>query len=543
MCCSEIWIQKRHVLWWLPVIVLVLLTASAGATTTPCADKYNPDTPINAKYQVSFDESTVWQVRGGTVSFTITGLDPQKPENGTIVACLRSEPTDPNQPNNWSGSLPLVPNRIDNPEKKNGITFAVTIPEDGSWYLAPFYPTLKLRVIVSEPTDSPPIVLDVIREIKISPPWFAALLSVLFVIVAGVVLSKFAIFLEVPGTNIFLRIISTAKGWASLAQFQIILWTLVIGAGAVYVMALRGSLIQISGGVLQLLGIAGVATVSSQIKSSQQTQSPSTLLPPGQINNLSYVQGSLGTSEVTLTWLVPTSGGMPSAYTIQFKPKNKTSWFTASSTVTKTKFMLVGLQAQTEYDVQVFATNSSGSGVPMINVVTTHVDNPTQYSLPTVKGLRPNGKVTADTVPLAWDFSMNNIQYKVEYRVHDSDETWQTYSVSNATTTVMLNLKANTAYDFRVYATDNAKRGPYSDICSVITGTRIPRWSDIVTETTREAEIDVTRVQMLFFTVITACFVTIKIVSSSIIPEIPETYVTLMGISNGVYITAKFFNR
>jgi len=64
-----------------------------------------------------------------------------------------------------------------------------------------------------------------------------------------------------------------------------------------------------------------------------------------------------------------------------------------------------------------------------------------------------------------------------------------------------------------------------------------------VTDTDRPAETDVTRVQMLFFTVISACFVAQKIAFSGAIPEIPGSYVTLIGISNGVYLTAKFAAR
>jgi hypothetical protein len=56
----------------------------------------------------------------------------------------------------------------------------------------------------------------------------------------------------------------------------------------------------------------------------------------------------------------------------------------------------------------------------------------------------------------------------------------------------------------------------------------------------RKREIDVTRVQMLFFTLITATFVAVKILVSSEIPDIPQGFLLLMGISNGVYLTAKF---
>lgn len=52
--------------------------------------------------------------------------------------------------------------------------------------------------------------------------------------------------------------------------------------------------------------------------------------------------------------------------------------------------------------------------------------------------------------------------------------------------------------------------------------------------------IDVTRVQMLFFTLITAAFVVLKVVSSYEIPPIPDGFMTLMGISNAVYLGSKF---
>lgn len=72
-----------------------------------------------------------------------------------------------------------------------------------------------------------------------------------------------------------------------------------------------------------------------------------------------------------------------------------------------------------------------------------------------------------------------------------------------------------------------------------------PRWSDlIVNETTMKdgtkvREIDVTRFQMLLFTLITAAFVLMNVLTTYVIPEIPTGFLTLMGISNGVYLGAK----
>lgn len=75
--------------------------------------------------------------------------------------------------------------------------------------------------------------------------------------------------------------------------------------------------------------------------------------------------------------------------------------------------------------------------------------------------------------------------------------------------------------------------------------TQIPRWSDlIVNESVKDdgtvtREIDVARFQMLLFTLITAAFVLMSVVTTYVIPEISTGFQTLMGISNGVYLGSK----
>jgi hypothetical protein len=68
-----------------------------------------------------------------------------------------------------------------------------------------------------------------------------------------------------------------------------------------------------------------------------------------------------------------------------------------------------------------------------------------------------------------------------------------------------------------------------------------PRWSDLIVndQNTAVREIDVARVQMLLFTLISAVFVIAKVIAAYVIPEIPVGYLTLMGISNGVYVGSK----
>src|SRR6185312_16449655 len=69
---------------------------------------------------------------------------------------------------------------------------------------------------------------------------------------------------------------------------------------------------------------------------------------------------------------------------------------------------------------------------------------------------------------------------------------------------------------------------------------RKPMWSDlVVNEVNGQRDIDVTRVQMLYFTLITAAFVVMRVLTTYVIPEIPQGFQILMGISNAVYFGSK----
>jgi len=70
---------------------------------------------------------------------------------------------------------------------------------------------------------------------------------------------------------------------------------------------------------------------------------------------------------------------------------------------------------------------------------------------------------------------------------------------------------------------------------------RRPNWGQLLKSgaATDEMEVDVTHVQMLVFTLVTATFVAVKVAVSYEIPEIPDNFLLLMGISNGVYIAGR----
>ena len=68
-----------------------------------------------------------------------------------------------------------------------------------------------------------------------------------------------------------LLLIVSQSGYASLSQFQIVLWTFLIGASAIYVMALSGELIEITNGTLILLGISGAAAIGAKVHGANES--------------------------------------------------------------------------------------------------------------------------------------------------------------------------------------------------------------------------------------------------------------------------------
>ena len=105
-----------------------------------------------------------------------------------------------------------------------------------------------------------------VLPVGVTSVWFSVTLVIAFFIGLLLAINLFSQHRDLPRTNPVLRVIATRDGYGSLSQFQIMLWTLLIGAGAIYVMALSGNLIGITNGALVLLGIAGGASLLARVK-------------------------------------------------------------------------------------------------------------------------------------------------------------------------------------------------------------------------------------------------------------------------------------
>lgn len=546
----------------------------APAQADDPASKPAPAPPATVERPVSqpvFERDRLYQAPGGEIRFVIPGTLDAQPK--TLRACMRWKP--PGSPVGTTTpcqdpakiELPVYPiGQVLNPP---GTTYALIVAgrpagksSEGYGVLG-IVPAAQLEIVAEDPVKTG---WHVVRDFGITSRLLAACNAILAVVIAGALLYSFALYLNVPGPpvpetstkgdfirralrgfSIPLRIISKANGWASLSQLQIVLWTFVVGAGAIYVMTLTGSLIPISTGTLALLGIAGAAGVLSEVKNNQQDQS-SMVSPPGPVTS-PELEGPPRENEITVVWSPPVGAAPPLAYLVQYEDPPDT-WRTVSRDLRQTRLRIVGLSPGTAYRIRILASNAAGLGAEtLVAARTAAAAAPAQPLAPAVTGLTTEGDPTGTSLALVWDPAVNPAgpggapaptpTYAVDRRPHDGDAPWTSIAKGLATNAfVASKLTANTAYDFRVRT--ETPLGAWSSVATFRSGVRIPKWSDIVTDTDRPGEIDVTRVQMLFFTVISAVFVSLNIIRSGAIPEIDPTYVTLMGISNGLYVTAKF---
>ncbi len=450
------------------LFAIVSLAPLSSHAADPCNDG---PAVLNSVISISLDSSTAWQPRGGQIRF-IVDSKAEALKDVEILACFRwSGPND--APYAYLGPAPVQAVEYTSTSTTSRAVYSVLVPDKLKEVAVPWYqrfaggappgspvrfdaamivPLADLQIIVLDKTGKR--IATSVQEVGITSVWAARTITLIAVAIAMALLYFWAKARQVPGRSVLMRLISTREGYASLSQFQIMLWSFLFGAGAVYVMGLSGGLINIPSGALVLLGIAGATTVGAKIKTANENApSPPNAMPapastpPGPVTNLKTSAQS--DSGVALTWDSPSAatGGPVVSYRIEYSISPTKDWRLATASATNTSFRVTRLRPATKYEFQVFAQNGAGSS--------------------------PGVSATDET--------------------------------------------------------------PAAAIAK-----RQPRWSDLVVTAVHPGEIDVTRVQMLFFTLISAGFVALKLFNSYVIPDIPDGFMLLMGISNGVYLSAKY---
>jgi len=540
--------------WVICVAALLGLAFSISATraqpTSPgCGDPIKPNPVANPNVSIALDGNTAWQPRGGTVSVTVRGNGASL--SGADVMVCFGWPAK----GWWTTTFPERARVSVAKFDTNSVTYNVIVPPDLAWAPASWryrtalwlVPLAAMRVMVSGGPATPPV--DAQLLVGITYPPLALLLAAATVAIAFVVFYAFARNRGVPGKGLLLWMISTPNGVASLSQAQIVLWTFLIGAAAVYVMALSGVLINISDSTLVLLGIAGVATVGAKLQDyRQRDQADGRMAVPGPVLNLDQV-GTATDTEVRLAWAPPTSGGPVTHYVVEYRvaPVERAAdhpvWSVVNEPIVVPHVTVLNLMPGTTYQFRVRAANSGGPGdpastdqIPMLPPAQVAADAPGQ-----IGGLYVAEAPTIDEVKLAWSEPDGApTSYVLQYREHDTVGAWVPVAPAPTRTQhAVTGLASGVRFDFRVAAVNAAGQGCWSAVVTSRT-LRDPQWSDLVVTGPGRGQVDVTRAQMLFFTLVAGLFVGLKVLTSYVIPEIPQGILLLMGISNGVYLTAKF---
>lgn len=164
---------------------------------------------------------------------------------------------------------------------------------------------------------------------------------------------------------------------------------------------------------LVVTGVNSVGTGSPSAILSVSTTSG--LIAPGQVLALTGTNAT--SSSIALTWSAPASGGAPSSYVVQYRATGNSNWTTAASGITTTAFLLNGLTAATSYDVQVSATNNTGTGTPSTVftattlAATTSITSVTWNIVPTGPYVHGSGAIAVNahivpaTAPVQFGFS------------------------------------------------------------------------------------------------------------------------------------------
>ncbi len=422
-----------------------------------------------------------WQPVGGEFDFIVSSSKPIPPD-ALIKVCFRWKLTR-GDPGRFfeGGNIHLL-----EPANDRTLKIAATVPEircrPSRFFSTPpsdacpnpsnrvadyavlgiAVPRADARILVFDSDQSP--LIDLVTTVGITQLWFA--IATVAVVIASILFILWLVcrwrLPDVAKAKPLLCLITTRRGYASLSQFQIMLWTFVVLASSVYVIALSGDLIEITTGTLVLLGISGGATVAAKIKSESDEGKDVTVPDP----------------------------------------------VAAAEQVAIAKFDVDRLNEKLQHAATPTAVENANADLQEARAVLEQAEAMAALADATATAVKARGALAAAP--------------------DDATKATAMAAIQNADKAV-----ADRRRELAMAAAEAVKARRV----------RHPLLSDLVMEEVYGREIDVTRVQMLCFTLVTALFVGLSVVANFVIPEIPSGYLILMGISNGVYVGSKYSAR
>jgi hypothetical protein len=256
--------------------------ASPDRNNCPSRPVAGVENPVNV--MVALDPDTLWRPRGGEVHFTINSRNGGTVAVQAVQVCMGwSLPFGERPASGVSHALSPSPLVRSISAGGSAAVFGAMVPNlpsvpspwpfhllDGGdlTYTAAYTVPVADMVVAVTLGDGTTKAL-VLLPVGVTSVIYAVVLVALCVVGFFLVAWAFVRRAPIPGRNVALKLICTQDGFASLSQFQILLWTVTIGASAVYVMVLSGNLINLTDGTLVLLGIAGGAALLARVPGGQ----------------------------------------------------------------------------------------------------------------------------------------------------------------------------------------------------------------------------------------------------------------------------------
>ena len=569
------WLLRRAAFWLLAVILAAAVTrATAAETQAPdhCPLPISIGTPsaaISTPVVLRILPSTYWQPVGGDIKFELDGLR-QPPTMLDVYFVWKDIPghaigvADGGTPASErftrcrpSGRVYQIHSTDPAGSDLKTYTYAARVPDmdvrgefflgiEGIRHWSGLVPQADMYVsatVLDDASPPKPITILLPTTVGVTTPWISFVFSAIIFVLGGIVLSRWSTLRGVKGDWV-LRIISTPTGVASLSQFQIIIWTAVIGTGVLYVMLLSGNLIDVPAPTLELLGVTGLALVGSKLVTGTDG-SPLRASTPGTPGAPALV-GQAASTSVTLTWSPPDNAGAPVSYSVEKRQGGVGPWVDQGRNIGVPPYTVGGLSPGSSYEFRILASYGDSGPGPASAVVpaTTAAAAAVLLPGPAIVLKTPKARASAnvllewETIPLAPPVQPS--RYVIAYRKAGSLP-WITYAndaASPRTTTGDL-FEYATCYEFQVYSMAGSTVSATSNIEAVTMIKRVPLWSDLVMSSRANAEVDMARVQMLIFTSIAAAFTALTVINIWEIPTIPGGELALIGLSNGVYLSSK----
>ena len=234
-----------------------------------------------------------WQPPGGEITLTVRSFVPI-PADSLVLVCFRWKRSGEKQ----DTFITARPVHLDLTDGGRTLRVTVVVPDrlgkapprlsgDGEYvglYLVPLA-DVRVLVVTKGADGNYTVAADVSHVIGVSNPFWALLIAALTVLAAFALLSFISHRrlkrLGLGDRDPIVRIIATPDGYASLSQFQLVVWTFVFMGCAVYVMVVSGELIEVTSGTLILLGISGAVTVGTQLHDNRVIGAPPAPVAPG----------------------------------------------------------------------------------------------------------------------------------------------------------------------------------------------------------------------------------------------------------------------